>query len=932
MNVFKNTKMQKKFIFLIILLMIFSFCYPKQVHAGNLKSEIAIAPCKLIYQMEWGILKFMNNIFCDQDHHADKGIYLSPESIIKGKFVLLEPNIFKKIEGGDYYYDNNIETKGEVGTSIAKGKNQLRDVISGWYYALRNLAIVALLSVLVYVGIRMMMTSISQDKAKYKTMLKDWFIALCLLFGMHYIMLGLLNISSMITQAIGTDGESVNFIDDSIEIIEGVINSSEDDHSFELEGQKYDIPDAYAQLFVLAGIIGYTVIFALKYLKRMITIIFLILLAPISCITYPIDKISDGKAQAYNMWFQEFLYQVIIQPFHLLIYVVLVGSATTLASTNVLYGIMCFAVMIPAEKFIKQMFGFKDKLSSPLGAFATGAIASNLLKSKGGSPVSKDKPNTSGGNDSIKDKSPKSNQIEKNTDSDAGKNKYDNENQENELEPWSKTNMSKDEYQEKYENEVPWKSDENRLPENSPDTANANDQYTYLGQGDDTSLDDPNYMYMHPEQYDTSNTANNKGIPENNNKQEEATNTNTTQEPKHYTAKEKAGQFFNAARSKRDKQLIGKYGTKNRGIVARKKLKNGAIRTIKGATGTALRTAGALAVGATTGLVGAMFGQGGKAFAAGAAVGNKIGGKVSDGINSTVGNAAELAKAGYRGAQPQVWFGPHRGEDREDLEKIRNYRNNTANIEKAEKIWAKHHNGIRPNTKELNSTLEKMYDLEDNRMPPALLENAIPMLDEKTEKNKADGMNDTEAYKSALNEVSMAGELGGIYGPKELKDQKKVQNFYDTQNQRYEDAEYDEASAAANTKRDIENVGRLYDLDSASIAKPKQSSKLDYMSDNKVREMVKQDMIKSGKTKVTHKQVSDEMEKRYETKSLNENMSEEDITSKRHMDWKSEKGTSNPTKNTRQSKPTSTKPTSTKPTETKSTETKSTQPKPSQNK
>ena len=41
--------------------------------------------------------------------------------------------------------------------------------------------------------------------------------------------------------------------------------------------------------------------------------------------------------------------------------------------------------MIPAEKFIKEMFGFRDKLGSPLGGFAGGAIASQLLnKMKGG--------------------------------------------------------------------------------------------------------------------------------------------------------------------------------------------------------------------------------------------------------------------------------------------------------------------------------------------------------------------------------------------------------------------------------------------------------------------------------------------------------------------------------------------------------------------
>lgn len=147
----------------------------------------------------------------------------------------------------------------------------------------------------------------------------------------------------------------------------------------------YTIADAFGQEILLLCIVILTIIFLWKYLKRMFTIVFLILLGPISCITYPIDKISDGKAQAFNKWLTEFIYNVLIQPFHLLLYLVLVGSATKIASENLIYALACLGMLIPAEKFVKEMFGFKDKLGSPLGAMATGAIGSQMLsKMKGG--------------------------------------------------------------------------------------------------------------------------------------------------------------------------------------------------------------------------------------------------------------------------------------------------------------------------------------------------------------------------------------------------------------------------------------------------------------------------------------------------------------------------------------------------------------------
>lgn len=165
-----------------------------------------------------------------------------------------------------------------------------------------------------------------------------------------------------------------------------------------MEGE--GLTQCYFYILVLAASIAYTLIFLMKYLKREFTIIFLILLGPISCITYPIDKIGDGKAQAYNKWLTEFIYQVLIQPFHLLIYVVLIGSASELASENILYAIACFAVMIPAEKFIKEMFGFRDKLGSPLGTFASGALASKAIDA-----IKNHKGKSSSGGDSKEDDS-----------------------------------------------------------------------------------------------------------------------------------------------------------------------------------------------------------------------------------------------------------------------------------------------------------------------------------------------------------------------------------------------------------------------------------------------------------------------------------------------------------------------------------------------
>ena len=103
---------------------------------------------------------------------------------------------------------------------------------------------------------------------------------------------------------------------------------------------------------------------------------FLTIIAPLVALTYPIDKMNDGKAQAFDMWFKEYIFNLLIQPLHLLLYTVLVSSALELASENVLYSIVAIAFLIPAEKLMRKFFGFEKAqtpglLAGPAGAALT---------------------------------------------------------------------------------------------------------------------------------------------------------------------------------------------------------------------------------------------------------------------------------------------------------------------------------------------------------------------------------------------------------------------------------------------------------------------------------------------------------------------------------------------------------------------------------
>ena len=250
---------------------------------------------------------------------------------------------------------------------------ELRDTISTWYKGLRAVALVGLLSVLVYVGIRIIISSTGQEKAKYKKMISDWLVAICILFVLHYIMAFTMTIVEEITGIFSVNTIGENGEDMLMSSIRNNINSDQ-----------YSGLTTFINLILYLVLVGYTVMFTIHYLKRLAYLAFFTMIAPLIALTYPIDKIKDGQAQAFSMWIREYVFNALIPVVHIVIYSIFVGSAIDFAQSNPLYAIVCIGFLLTAEKFFKKMFGFdKATTSSQLGAAAGGALFMNAINKMG---------------------------------------------------------------------------------------------------------------------------------------------------------------------------------------------------------------------------------------------------------------------------------------------------------------------------------------------------------------------------------------------------------------------------------------------------------------------------------------------------------------------------------------------------------------------
>ncbi len=328
---------------------------------------------------------------------------ISPQEIFSDQIPALHINFINP----KTYDQESQEQDGLL--PVYNSAKELGPQIARWYVALRNLVLVGLMVVLLYIGIRIVISSTAGEKAKYKEHIKDWIVAVILVVFMHYIMAFALTMTEYVTNILVgqsqtpylavTEDEIKQIFPDDYENMQ-----KSDDGTYAIKSnlmgyvrfhQQRDRIDENGNVKVTWSYIGYTIIylvlviytvmFVVIYLKRVIYMAFLTVIAPLVALTYPIDKISDGKAQAFDMWIKEYVYNLLLQPFHLLLYTLLVGSVMELAESNIIYAIVVLGFLVPAEKLLRRFFGFEKapETGSIVGGVVGGSLAMNAINRLG---------------------------------------------------------------------------------------------------------------------------------------------------------------------------------------------------------------------------------------------------------------------------------------------------------------------------------------------------------------------------------------------------------------------------------------------------------------------------------------------------------------------------------------------------------------------
>ena len=259
--------------------------------------------------------------------------------------------------------------------SVSDTALKIHQGVAVWYTSLRNIAIIGLVVIVIYVGIRMAYTTIAEEKAKYRLMLQSWIEGVALVFIMHLVIALTIALNNALVGLLDPHGATSN-------IAEQFVNHSVATISF-----TSGVGNAIAYVVIQ----GITMVFTITYIARMVRVAFLIIIAPLVCLTYSIDKLGDNKSQALNSWFKEFFFSVLIQPFHCIIYCALGSMAVKLLDHgtiggsyepdlgNALVAIIMLAFIFEGEKIIKHIFKLNPKSSQD--AIKDAAVWTALLGS-----------------------------------------------------------------------------------------------------------------------------------------------------------------------------------------------------------------------------------------------------------------------------------------------------------------------------------------------------------------------------------------------------------------------------------------------------------------------------------------------------------------------------------------------------------------------
>lgn len=264
----------------------------------------------------------------------------------------IEDLIFNRIPA----FDINVFSDKAGGKTVEEGSviYIIRNTIKIWYYSMRNVALVFTIFMIVFLGVKIAISTVANDKAKYKQTIVECLKAIVLIMVIHYLMIFIISLNETFTGLL----QNVYGTENSIYL---TIKTRAYDVRFSI-----GIPAAIMYL----ALVIFFIRFVYVYFKREYTVLLLIVMAPLIVIKYLWDNINGKGDVIINNWINDFISATFIQTIHALLYTILMGIAVKLATTNIsgfILALIFINFIIKSGDIIESMFSFRGGKSNFIG-------------------------------------------------------------------------------------------------------------------------------------------------------------------------------------------------------------------------------------------------------------------------------------------------------------------------------------------------------------------------------------------------------------------------------------------------------------------------------------------------------------------------------------------------------------------------------------
>jgi len=318
------------------------------------------------------------------DGSTDTNIITSTLDYFKiKKKITVEDVIFNRVPLLDINFFDFENAGGEKLTSDSL-IYKVRQTIASWYDIIRTAVIMGMLVVLMYLAIRIAI-SLPSQKAEYKSKLLQWVAGFIIVLGIHYFMLLVITVNNQIVMTL----DNVATESTTLDKVEGAnVETTNDGQTSLYEAirvQAHDVraTTGWSATIIYMVLVYFLIRFVILYAKRLFTIAVLTVIAPIMGLLYSIDK----KKYRIGDWAREYIYNVLIQFVHVVVYTSIVAVAYDFTRTATFRGgviaLVALGFVLIAEGMVKKIFGFNKASSSGslLNSTIQGMAAYGVTKS-----------------------------------------------------------------------------------------------------------------------------------------------------------------------------------------------------------------------------------------------------------------------------------------------------------------------------------------------------------------------------------------------------------------------------------------------------------------------------------------------------------------------------------------------------------------------